>query len=243
MSVKIKELKKIFIDLLRACFEIDGKEQIILSGSVLQENGLDDSTFWDVICPLLKKDGVLKDYDNPNSLFSAFESSLLSESEIQEILTRNGLTYDPQADTKFKDSLKTRRTENSKTYRHVFIVDEKKLFKSHNSVPKSPEESSLKPEIKLGNLIAYDDGTIRYKSTILNLRPQIKDLCRLFMNRHNQLVDSDCIKDEIIKATKRKSTSFDTISKYVSELHAELQIHFGKTVITNQPKDGWIFNP
>ena len=40
-----------------------------------------------------------------------------------------------------------------------------------------------------------------------------------------------------------KATSFDTISKYVSELHTELQIHFGKPVITNQPKDGWIFNP
>ncbi len=108
-------------------------------------------------------------------------------------------------------------------------------------VPKN--ESAIKSEMTVGKLISYSDGSIRYDGKILDLRPQVKDLCRLFMERHNQLVNADDIKDKIIKAAKRKATSFDTISKYVSELHTELQIHFGKAVITNQPKDGWIFNP
>lgn len=110
-------------------------------------------------------------------------------------------------------------------------------------IPVQKNESSIKAEITIGKLIAYSDGTIRYDGKILDLRPQVKDLCRLFMERHNQLVNADDIKEKIIKASKRKATSFDTISKYVSELHTELQIHFGKAVITNQPKDGWIFNP
>lgn len=111
------------------------------------------------------------------------------------------------------------------------------------SIPVQKNESSIKAEITIGKLIAYSDGTIRYDGKLLDLRPQVKDLCRLFMERHNQLVNADDIKEKIIKASKRKATSFDTISKYVSELHTEMQIHFGKAVITNQPKDGWIFNP
>lgn len=101
----------------------------------------------------------------------------------------------------------------------------------------------IAPRITIGKLIGYHDGSIRYDGKVLNLRPQIKDLCWLFMQRKNTLVNATDIKEEIVKASKRKATSEDTISKYVSELHNELQIHFGRRVITNEPKGGWIFNP
>ena len=117
---------------------------------------------------------------------------------------------------------------------------EKEVAVSSVTTIQSP---NIIPRLTIGKLIGYEDGSVRFNSKSLDLRPQIKDLCWLFMKRHNQLVNATDIKDEIVKAAKRKATSDDTISKYVSELHNELQIHFGKPVITNEPKGGWIFNP
>jgi hypothetical protein len=135
---------------------------------------------------------------------------------------------------------------DDKTFNEKFLEYEKKHIKPETSVHTAINaqiQPSLRAEVSVGKLIAYSDGTIRYQGKHLDLRPQIKDLCRLFMERQNQLINADDIREKIIKASKRKATSFDTISKYISELHKELQNHFGKEVITNQPKDGWIFNP
>lgn len=109
--------------------------------------------------------------------------------------------------------------------------------------PLTRKEPDTKAEITIGKLVGYYDGSIRYDGKVLDLRPQIKDLCWLFMRRHNQLVNATDIKEQIVKASRRKNTSDDTISKYVSELQKKLKIHFGKSVITNEPKGGWIFNP
>jgi len=101
----------------------------------------------------------------------------------------------------------------------------------------------LKADITIGKLSAYNDGTIRYGKNILEMRNQLKDLCRLFMRNPNRLLTIDDIKDEIVKADRRTLTSFATIAKYVSELHNLLKIHFGKDVIFNQKEEGWYFKP
>lgn len=101
----------------------------------------------------------------------------------------------------------------------------------------------LKADITIGKLSTYNDGTIRYGKNILEIRNQLKDLCRLFMRNPNRLLTIDDIKDEIIKADKRTLISFATIAKYVSELHNLLKIHFGKDVIFNQKEEGWYFKP
>ncbi len=101
----------------------------------------------------------------------------------------------------------------------------------------------LKPEISVGDLEAYSDGTIRYKKEIIKMRNQLKDLCRLFIRNPNRLLTLDDIRDEIISADRRQLVSFTTISKYVSELHNSLKIHFKKDVIFNQKEEGWYFKP
>lgn len=101
----------------------------------------------------------------------------------------------------------------------------------------------MKADITIGKLSAYNDGTIRYEKNILEMRNQLKDLCRLFMQYPNRLLTIDDIKDEIIKADRRTLTSFATIAKYVSELHNLLKIHFKKEVIFNQKEEGWYFKP
>ena len=59
------------------------------------------------------------------------------------------------------------------------------------------------------------------------------------MKNHKRLVTIDQIRDELIAADKRHSTRWSTISKYVSELHNSLKIHFKRDVIFNQKEEGW----
>ena len=101
----------------------------------------------------------------------------------------------------------------------------------------------LKPEIEINGLSTYSDGTIRYEGSVIPMRDQLNDLCRMFMSRPNQLVLSDEIRDEIIRAERRERTRFSTIAKYVSELHSLLKECFGKDVIFNHKKEGWRFVP
>lgn len=101
----------------------------------------------------------------------------------------------------------------------------------------------LNPEIEINGLATYSDGTIRFKGSVIPMRDQLNDLCRMFMSRPNQLVLSDEIRDEIIRANRRPMTRFSTIAKYVSELHSLLKPCFGKDVIFNHKKEGWRFVP
>ncbi|HUD03118.1 MAG TPA: helix-turn-helix domain-containing protein [Candidatus Paceibacterota bacterium] len=100
----------------------------------------------------------------------------------------------------------------------------------------------LKPEIEVGSLVAYSDGSIRYKGKMVELRPQMKDLCRLFMRNQGTVLTHDDIRNAIVDSTKRGATPYTTIAKYVSELHGVLKVHFDRDVITNQNKDGWVFS-
>lgn len=103
--------------------------------------------------------------------------------------------------------------------------------------------TDLKVEISVGDLKAFNDGSIRYKGASIEMRNQLKDLCRLFMGRQGRLVTIDDIREELIRADKRKTTSNATISKYVSALRSSLEAHFEKDVIFNQKEEGWFFRP
>jgi hypothetical protein len=115
-------------------------------------------------------------------------------------------------------------------------------IKSKNKRVGKPFFGELKVEISLGNLASYSDGTIRYAEEIINMRNQIKDLCRFFMLYPRKLLTVDNIKEEIIRANRRKSTPNATISKYVSELGTILNAYFKKEVLFNQKEEGWLMD-
>jgi hypothetical protein len=93
-------------------------------------------------------------------------------------------------------------------------------------------------EITHSNLSSCSDGTIRYKGTIIKLRAQIKDLCRLFLQNYNHLVTQNDIKDKIIKSNKRDKIDYNTISKYISELRTSLKVYTRKNVIYLEKEEG-----
>ncbi|MEN9613896.1 MAG: hypothetical protein RLZZ347_203 [Candidatus Parcubacteria bacterium] len=97
----------------------------------------------------------------------------------------------------------------------------------------------IKDEIKIYDLSACVDGSIKYKGKDVSLRGQLTVLCRLFMNNHGKVVNIDDIKDEIFSSDKRLGISNQTVAKYVSELHKRLKEAFGHKVIFNSAKTGW----
>lgn len=103
--------------------------------------------------------------------------------------------------------------------------------------------ANLKVDMSAGDLEAFNDGSIRYKEVPIEMRGQLIALCRLFIGRPNRLVTIDDIREELIRADKRKSIPNKTLAKYVSELRAILMSHFKRDVFVNQKEDGWFFRP
>ncbi|OHA52535.1 MAG: hypothetical protein A3A97_03930 [Candidatus Terrybacteria bacterium RIFCSPLOWO2_01_FULL_40_23] len=144
-------------------------------------------------------------------------------------------------------------TDEIDGYESAFLikVNPKRFAEIHNQVSKQKGLTSdtrlftpdVKPQAEISGLAVYGDGSIRYKGEAVEMRSQLKELCRLFITNHNRLIMVDDIKDELISANKREHTSFTTIAKYVSELHGILRVHFKKDVISNQKKEGWWFKP
>ena len=179
---------------------------------------------------------------------NVFIKAKLAKSKIP---TLKKLTANGKQKTKDKPNEELPNNQQMKSPIPIAIVEmpELKIKRESKTKQHSPQKDNLlltkdlKADITIGKLSAYNDGTIRYGKNILEMRNQLKDLCRLFMRNPNRLLTIDDIKDEIIKADRRTLTSFATIAKYVSELHNLLKIHFGKDVIFNQKEEGWYFKP
>ncbi len=115
------------------------------------------------------------------------------------------------------------------------------LHKSNTT--KVPTNLNSKTEISIGKLTSHTDGSIRYDGNFIRMPNQQKDLCRLFMNKPEKLVTIDRIRDELIRADRRKETTFATISKYVSKLRNVLKNYYKTNVLINQQEEGWYFRP
>lgn len=128
-----------------------------------------------------------------------------------------------------------------------FVVKAEQYLEKLTGVPQIKQTQfdtePVKPELVIGKLISYSDGTISYDGHLLDIRSQLKVLCRIFMENKGALIQSDYIKRELINSDRRANTSDSTLSKYVSELHSVLKENFGKTVIFNEKKEGWRFDP
>jgi hypothetical protein len=105
------------------------------------------------------------------------------------------------------------------------------------------DKEPLAPDVAVGKLIAYNDGSIRYGEEMIKLPNQQKDLCRLFMHKVSRLVTIDRIRDELIRADRRNTIKYNTIAKYVSKLRKILERYYKTNVIFNQAEEGWYFKP
>jgi len=259
-----------FRNLLIGYYSKEKKEVFEIGSKTLEACGFDcenqGGEFWEMICPRLKREGILRNYSP-----LVFKQSPQPDFNKNRLKDKAGEHLDYLRISMLREKTTAEETEEDKeclkqvnNFYH-FEVNGKKLKEIEKDIDKKIDSEKsdklqskkqfihrqdnllyikeLKPEILTGNLGAYSDGTIRYKKEIIKMRNQLKDLCRLFMNHPDRLLTIDDIRDTIIKADKRILTPFTTIAKYVSELHNSLKIHFKKDVIFNQKEEGWYFKP
>lgn len=209
----------------------------------------------------LEENGIIKVLKNSEELF---KKEFSSTPKIPET-PYSRYFFEKQMDLKEKKMLPFAFTDWEKFNHYIWAIiinDSKKITElceilknakedeqikptQRNHAPKKVKlfRGDLKPEITIGKLVAYNDGSIKFGGEEIIMRNQIKDLCRLFMEKPNQLLTYDDIKDHLIHADRRSTVSFTTISKYVSELRNSLKKRFEKNVITNQKEEGWFFKP
>lgn len=108
-----------------------------------------------------------------------------------------------------------------------------------------------KPDLFIGNnevdmsfekLESWKDGRITYNNVNITMRPQIKDLCRVFLNSNGRLVTFEDIKENIIKYRKRSITTNATISKYVSELQGTVNKYTNSIEFKSESTNGYKIN-
>ncbi|MGC9602249.1 MAG: hypothetical protein ABSE76_00690 [Minisyncoccia bacterium] len=63
----IEQKKDCALSILSTLYQIDGKEEIFVSEGTLLENELGEWDFWNIICPLLAKEEILKEYSDPDT--------------------------------------------------------------------------------------------------------------------------------------------------------------------------------
>lgn len=104
-----------------------------------------------------------------------------------------------------------------------------------------PKRNSIMEELSIGPLKYTKDGIIYYNKVEIEMRPQLKNLCYLFMQRPKVWIDYYVIKKYLTDPKKEKE-GYKTIQKYASALHVLLKKHFRKDVIINNEVRGYFFD-
>lgn len=93
-----------------------GQRRIKIEAQILKENRLDTQSFWNVICPMLKKEGVLKKYSK------LFEVEIIDQEKYNKISSR-------LVDIKNKEQQKQTQQDLSLVTKHFynFEIDQEKL--------------------------------------------------------------------------------------------------------------------
>ena len=153
--MEIEQKRQRFLNILSALYQVERKEEIRVSEGALLENGLGGRDFWEVICPSLKKEAVLKQYSDPEFstefiLYYADHPLYKDLSDRQKLL--QGLDVNPghyyaggrlflspqkQHEKEIADEIKqldvemaAAKSEIRSRYSHRFVVDVEKLLLS-----------------------------------------------------------------------------------------------------------------
>jgi hypothetical protein len=168
---------------------------------------------------------------------------LIEIDQIIEGFREDGCFNECPRDTENYKISKINHNKFKKVHQYLKSENEKySKFQDDRKDSNQKKDGILLNDLVVGPLIYKKDGLIYYKQTLLEMRFQLRTICILFMEKHKEFVDYTCIRDEIIPAHKRSTTSFETITKYVSELHKLLRLYFKRKVIFNQEKEGYIFD-
>ena len=140
----IEQKKQRVLDLFLSVHQISGNEQIFISDATLVENGMGGRDFWDVVCPLLQTEGVLREYGDPDTPLSSFVAFYHDNERYKMLLNRRypgllQINFSARAPAQLPEPtgvdakeleaemdalIKKLRTQ----YRHRFLVDPDRLI-------------------------------------------------------------------------------------------------------------------
>jgi len=141
------------IDLFWSLYKGFGSNEIKISSLILRENGLENSTFWEVICPEWKEEGVIESIPLPDmeiinqERYDRLDSKLLESIGRQNELRRQyGLYPNEDMENHFdREQKKLRREIDSLiiTY-YSFKIDPKKLERLKKGSAETESQGSKK---------------------------------------------------------------------------------------------------
>ncbi len=119
--------------------DYEKEERVRISEDILIKYGLEGRDFWDIICPSLKEDGVLKSFGNPNDIPAEYYKRSGCEelqNKLRELYKELSVSRmgDGQKSKGIEDEMKKIEKELAPTMRLVrnfypfFVVDKNKLF-------------------------------------------------------------------------------------------------------------------
>lgn len=143
-----------------------------------------------------------------------------------------------------------KRPEIKKTYEHIdgdphtgpegeiefYRIELPNQFDSKNEEAQSELFSGpTMPKKAIGPLAMYTDGSIRLNGLPVKLRAQLRDLCEVFIDHPEAVLNADDFKDGV---SSFAALDLKTISKYVSELRRILKTETGKNMLIHK-EPGW----
>jgi len=220
--MKIDEMKNSFVSLLRTNLDTNGKEGIRLSEKILEENGLSGSTFWNMVCPSLEKEGLLRYYNNPegkdtdmlgSSDFGDFVSTIPEyQSEMKWLMEHGDST--PDYETLKKTHLANMSEITTKLrgrFIHKFVVDKEKLLKFQR-----PSGASMKIAIYVdqhkGIYRLMNEQAVRYPHVTCKSKIFLT-ISYLMQNEHATLKDLSDHNCQLQKSVKRSIVDFNEKTK------------------------------
>jgi hypothetical protein len=247
--MEIEQKKKRFLDILFARQTTSG-DRIIIEDVALKENGLDDRTFWSVICPKLQAEGVLKHYDDPDLVSSDFVQFCMKTSPDHE--------YERKFSQRWKlrslEGIEGRAAEGAmldaemreieaglrKSFKHRFNVDWKELSKAMAGANKNNKTTA---SIFIFELTK--DGILSRKDTGKKSSPYSIEKGSRRHEIFKELVMHDAFCDTE-KRAKRVECTPEEFRKDVNGLRKLMRKHFGtKTmdIIESKQRSGYRINP
>lgn len=217
--MKIDEMKNSIVELLHVSFDTDKKEDVQISEAVLEENSLNERTFWEKVCPLLQREGVLKSFDDPDYILSDFNRNLLTTAEYKAESKNMDWLMNHHTDTPNYsvqlDILKARLVEINAKYRkiywHKFVVNKAKLLKL-----KRLTGSSMKVIVN----IDQDNGISRIIEGRAVRYPHVKSSSKIFLtisflmqNEQATLKELSTHNGQLQKSVKRSIADFNKKSR------------------------------
>lgn len=150
LYMNLDEIKDKLIEVLYLC-NINQREnrewyvpgEIFLTENILRENSLATDTFWTMVCPFFKSEGLILSYSDKDPARGVLLNDILKMNRLSELKSvRNDYNYQ-RIDVEILEIetyLKEQMEKSKKASEYKFVVNLDKLSECYSNIKKTPKE-------------------------------------------------------------------------------------------------------